>query len=195
MAKQTAIAAVSQTLLGIIEDAIPSADFPQANFDVLKISDFQQSQPLTEGVSLYLYRVNLSDVQRNLRSARQPNRQPPLPIDLHYMLTAWGQTSATQQRLLGIAMRTLADYPSLSAGVLNHYGRPEQNFDEHETVELMYEPMTFQDMTSLWDLLKPNAEVSVTYVVRMLYLESNITDETYADVQGRVFEYGREADE
>lgn len=192
MARQTAIAAVSQTLLGIIEDAIPTSDFPDADFDILKISDFQQSQPMAEGISLYLYRVNLSDVQRNLRTSRQPNRVPPLPVDLHYMLTAWGQTIATQQRLLGIAMRTLADFPTIPAGVLNYYGRPEQNFDDHETVDLIYEPITFQEMTSLWDLLKPNAEVSVTYVVRMLYLESDRTQSMYEDVQSRIFEYGKE---
>jgi hypothetical protein len=44
-------------------------------------------------------------------------------------------------------------------------------------------------MTNVWDLLKPNAHVSLIYVSRMVYIESTLEDALYDPVQTRLVEY------
>lgn len=191
MATYQAISSVSQTILGILADGVPKPEYASARFELFQIDDFQETTPLDEGVSLCLYHAHISAVQRNLRTAPGSPKRPPLPIDLHYVLTTWGRTAVVQQRLLGWCARALADTPILTAGMLNHYGRPERAFREDEFVDLVPETLTLQEMTPVWDLLKPNAHVSLIYVARMVYLESEMEDELYDPVQTRAFDYGK----
>ena len=194
MASVYAIAAVTQTILGVLSDAVPS-EFTGAQFEPLQISDFQKPKPVDEGISLLLYRVDVSPLQRNLQPRPQANGKqynPPLPVDLHYLMTAWGKTAPSQQRLLGWAMRTLEDVGRLNPALLNHYGGPEIVFSPNETVDVVYEPIAMSDFSSLWDLLKPNAQVSVGYIARMVYIESEIEIPTGEPVQTRLYGMARE---
>jgi hypothetical protein len=189
-----AIAAVTQTILGILSDAVP-AEFTGAQFEPLQIADFQKPKPVDEGISLLLYRVDVSPLQRNLQPRQQANDKqyrPPLPVDLHYLMTAWGKTAPSQQRLLGWAMRTLEDVGRLNPALLNHYGGPEIVFAPNETVDVVYEPIAMSDFSSLWDLLKPNPQVSVGYLARMVYIESEVELPTGEPVQTRLFGMARE---
>jgi hypothetical protein len=192
-----AIAAVTQTILGILSDAVPD-DFEGASFEALQMADFQKPKPVEEGISMLLYRVAVSPLQRNLQPRTEINGKtvrPPLPVDLHYLMTAWGKSAANQQRLLGWCMRTLEDVRNLTPSLLNHYGGPEIVFKVNETVDLVYEPIPTTEFASLWDVLKPNLHVSVGYIARMIYIESDIEITTGAPVQSRLYEMAREKDE
>src|SRR5262245_59958961 len=101
MATYHAITATSQAILGLLESACPKPEFEGARFELYQATDFQN--PMDEGVSLYLYRL-ASSSRRNLPPRPGPNGEkmrPPLPLDLYYMLTAWGKKADKQQRLLG----------------------------------------------------------------------------------------------
>lgn len=194
MASAYAIAAVTQTILGILKDAVPS-EFDGAQFEPLQIADFQKPKPLEAGISLLLYRVDYSPVQRNLQRSAAANgnqHRPPLPVDLHYIATPWGRTSSGQQRLLGWCLRTLEDIGTLNASLLNHFGGPDPVFQANETVDVVHEPIPMTDWPGLWDLLKPNAHVSVGYVARMVFIESEIEIPAGGLVQTRVFGMARE---
>src|SRR5262249_12226792 len=137
----------------------------------------------------------VSALQRNLQpppDADGTRYRPPLPLDLHYLVTAWGKSAPRQQRLLGWCMRMLEDLGKFNSSLLNRYGGPDIVFKPAETVDLFYEPITMTDLSSLWDLLKPNAQVSVGYVARMIYIDSKIEMPTGAPVQTRAFDAGRE---
>ena len=166
--------------------------------ELFEMGRFQRSTPLAEGVSVYLYRATVSGLQRNRRLPPGPDgtrRKPPLPIDLHYLLTAWSSTSVQiQHRLLGWSMRVLADYPILSAALLNHYSPGEDDtFADGETLELSYNPLSLEDMNTVMEPLRPNANASAPYLVRVLYLESDITLTEAPDVQTRIIELGEMA--
>jgi hypothetical protein len=194
MARHTAIAAVSETIVGILTDARQTAGI-SGEIALFDISRFQQATPLANGLSVYLYRTTISSVQRNRRMAPRPDGlqlASPLPLDLHYLITAWNNTSIqTQHRLLGWGMRTLADYAILSATLLNHYSPGEDDtFAEDETLELSYHPLSLEDMNTVMEPLRPGANTSAPYVVRILYLESAITLTEAPDVQTRIIELG-----
>jgi hypothetical protein len=76
----------------------------------------------------------------------------------------------------------------LPSGVLNHYAPRQDTFRASETVELIAETLSIQDMNTIWDLLKPNPPVSVTYLARLVELESLRPSIEAGLVQTRVFE-------
>ena len=146
MATYNAIAATSRAILGLLEGACPKPEFDGALFELYQARSFQNAMP--EGVSLYLYRVSTSS-RRNLPSRTGPNGEhyrPPLPLDLYYLLTAWARTAEKQQALLGFCIRLLGDTPILPAGLLNHFGPEPETFQPNESVELIFEPASLQDL-------------------------------------------------
>jgi hypothetical protein len=191
VATHQAIAATGQAILGLLADSCPKPEFDGARFELYQPSNFQK--PMPEGISLFLYRVAVNLAQRNQATRpRADGWRPrrPLPLDLYYLMTPWSPTAERQQRLLGWAMRTLEDHPILPSGHLNHYA-PEANvFQPAETVELFYEPISLQDMVTIWDVFKPNQQLSITYVVRMVSIESTQGTREGEPVQTRVIEVG-----
>ncbi len=172
MATHQAIAAVSLALQGLLDRALPKDAYPTAQVKLLQPSDFATG--MAEGVSLLLYRVGVNTSLRNLppRTARDGNRfRPSLPIDLHYLLSAWATDADKQQRLLGWAMRQLEDMPILAGNEINQF-MPEAVFQPEESVELICDPLPLDQWFALWDKLKPKVTPSMTYLVRMLQLDS-----------------------
>jgi len=197
VATYAAIAAVGQAILGLLEQSCPKPEFEGARFELYQANNFKT--PMDEGVSLFLYRVTTSTVRRNLPSrvdAQGRHYRRPLPLDLYYMLTPWARTAAKQHRLLGWSMRTLEDTPTLTSSFLNRYGRPEaETFLPDETVTLVHEPLSVQDMLNVWEIQKHNMQASATYVARVVAIESAIQDTENALVQTRGLTYGERTDE
>ncbi|NTX01802.1 MULTISPECIES: DUF4255 domain-containing protein [unclassified Myxococcus] len=184
---------MGQALLALLEQACPKPEFEGAKFRLYQASDFKA--PMDEGISLFLFRVTPSTTRRNLpgRLDSQGRRtRRPLPVDLYYLLTPWAKSAAKQHRLLGWAMRQLEDTPTLTASFLNHYGTPETDtFLPDETVTVVYEPLSIQDMLNVWEPGKPNIQVSASYIARMVGIESAIADEEAGPVQTRVMSPGK----
>jgi Pvc16 N-terminal domain len=176
VATYRAVAAVSRAILRILEDGCPRGEFPNAQFELQQAVDFQKT-PLAEGVSLMLYRVSVTSARRNLqpRVERDGRRfRPAIPLDLYYALCVWGRTVDVQQRLLGFCVRALEDTPILPSGLLNHYAPEPSTFRPEETVQIVPEMLTMMELHQLLDLLRPNVPLAMTYVVRMVALDSEI---------------------
>ncbi|HET6980054.1 MAG TPA: DUF4255 domain-containing protein [Pyrinomonadaceae bacterium] len=191
MAKFQAIAATGQAILGLLADAVPKPEFATARFELFQVGDFQPS--IEEGISLYLYRVVANSTRRNMPPSIAPNGKrfrPPIPLDLHYMLSAWAKTAIKQQRLLGWAIRTLADTPILPASLLNHFGPESDIFRPSETVELILDQLTLSDLNNLWSATKISPPLSVNYVARMVAIESTLEIVDAEPVQTRELNVG-----
>jgi uncharacterized protein DUF4255 len=193
MARTQAIAATGQAILGLLADACPKPEFSAARFELYQISNF--GSPMEEGISLYLYRVAINGARRNLPPTVGPGGErfrPAVPLDLHYIVSAWAQTAVKQQRLLGWAIRQLEDVPILPAGLLNNYNPEPDIFKPSETVEVILESLTLQDWNNLWSAAKTNPpSLSVGYVARMIGIESTATISESAAVQTREFDVGK----
>lgn len=194
MATYAAIAATSEAIVGLLRRARPKDEFTKAAFEVYQGNDFES--PMNEGISLYLYRVSVNLSRRNLPPTVTPEgrrMRPPIPLDLHYLLSAWGQSYDTQHRLIGWAIREIENTPVIPAGVLNSTGPESDVFRPEETVEIICDPLPLPDMINLWETLKPksNRPLSVNYVARMVAIESRVEMHEYAPVQAREFDYGK----
>lgn len=191
MAGYQAISATSEAVLGLLQSAAVGGEFDGVEFAHYQSGDL--ASPMSEGISLYLYRITVN-ANRNL-----PTRlgldglryRPPLPVDLHFLVTAWAETAVRQQRLLGFAIRTLEDTPILPAGVLNQHSPEPDVFRATETVELVFESVTVQDVAYIWDVAQSKEQPSATYVARMVAIESRVAVDEAGLVQTRALDYAQ----
>lgn len=193
MATYRGIGAVGQAIVGLLKEASTDTEFAAQRFEVFQSADFSGPNPMQEGVSLYLFRVAVNTSRRNMPPGIGPDGQrfkPPVPVDLYYLLTPWAKSAVKQHRLLGWAIRQLQDVPVLPASVLNYYAPERDTFRPSETVELVFETMTPQELENIVNPTKMTQPLSVCYVARTVMLESTVPHAEGAPVQTRVFDYG-----
>ena len=113
-------------------------------------------------------------------------------------MAPWNAVAATtaailglQQRLLGRAMRQLDDNAILPAGLLNRFLREPDVFRPTEAVELVIDPLSLVDFTSVWDKLKPRIQTSVAYVAKPILIDSDIKITEGPPVHTRVFDMAK----
>jgi hypothetical protein len=177
MATTNAIGATSMGILRLLTQAFDPDRFGgRVAFFAL---DFRT--PITFGVSLFLRHIEVGG--SSLRSLPHQHARDivpaSLPVDVHYLLTAWADEAHDQQALLGWAARTLHDTPILPPSLLN--AQFPETFGADETVELSVELHSLSDLASLWALMAPNPQPSVAYVARGLQLASGAIGGDEAD--------------
>jgi hypothetical protein len=162
------------------------------SFQVYTSSQLQGTvAPDRSMVSLYLYHVTVNPTRRGTLGrvdAGGVRHAPVVPLDLHYLLTAWAKDADTQQRLLAWSVRVLQDTPTLGAGVLNSHV-PEPVFRPEETVEIVWESLSQRDLFDIWDVARANQQPSAAYVARIVEIESTIPVAEYPLVQTTDFRY------
>jgi Pvc16 N-terminal domain len=192
MATAYAIAATGQAILGLLASAVPRDEFASAQFELYQAKNFQS--PMDEGISLYLHRITPANNIRNLAPRVSPDGRryrPAVPIDLHYVLTAWARDAVKQQRLLGWAIRIIEDTPILPASVLNQHGPEPDTFRANETVDVIMETLPILDIGSIWEVARHHFQASVFYTARMIVLDSVLEEQAAANVQTRVLRSGK----
>jgi hypothetical protein len=194
MARHHAIAATSTAIRLLLENAAAVSEWSGADVALYQATDLQDPVKGTQPkVSVYLYRVLLSSVRRD-RGARIGTDgiryRPSLPLDLHYLVSAWSADARTAHQLLGWAMRVLDDTPILPTGLLNAYQAGLEVFAPDETVELVWQPLTISDLNDVWQVSTQHQAPSATYIARMVLLDSFVALDDGPPVHVREFEYG-----
>lgn len=162
----------------------------ELEFEVYLAKDFS-TRPIIAGVSLFMYRIFPNSSQRTPSGRIDPEGQryrTQLPIDLHFLLTAWGKDASLQQKIAGWMMRTLEDMPIFSASLLN-FTIPDV-FRPDETVEISLAELDTEILVRMWDmLLEIDYQLSVPYVARNIRIESTKKVAPGEPVQERTFDY------
>ena len=194
MANFNAIEATSVTLAGLIKDGWHSKFDKELNVEIYQTSNFESPMQV-EGFSIYLYRVAINGSLRNLtfrRTADGSRFRPSLPLDLYYMITPWAEDSGHQHYMLGWVMRMLEDLGTLSSSHLNHYigyDGETHAFSVNESIDIICEPLALNDYFTIWDRLR-TLPLSMTYVLRMVMVDSDVKIEDGSLVQTRSFDMG-----
>lgn len=171
-------------------------------FRVYQSSDFSSTdsdRTVTSGASVYLYRVLPNLSHRTPSGTLLPSGQrqhSKLPLDLHLLITIWGESASTQNRLLGWVMRTLEDYPMLPASVLN-IDSDMPVFDDSEAVELLLSEISGEELLQVWDTLGSGGvtyQITIPYLVRNLVIESRRQLAVGEPVQTRISDMQRIAE-
>jgi len=188
-----AIGGVSATLKTLLETkldrppGLPAAITPiPVSIGIPPPEDEVDSAPR---VNLFLYRLSENGA---LKNQEIPGRaqgggaygHPPLSLDLHYLITAYGGSKAgtpplTDERLaqylLGSAMRVLHDHPIVTDELETAAGTQildESLRGEYEHVKVTFEPVSLEDVSKVWTALNRPYRLSAAYEVRVTQIES-----------------------
>lgn len=197
MADYRAIEAISKAVVHLLRLSYQPADFNEHHlqFAVYAAQDFEQ--PMSAGVSLFLYRVLINGTHRIPSGRRAPGGgryQTQLPLDLHYLVTVWAKDASLQHRVAGWMMRTLEDTPILPHGLLETVAPGV--FHNDEAVELTTGELSNEDLLRIWETLEQNKyQISIPYVARNVRIESAQTISTGPPLEERTFRWQTSAEE
>ncbi|MGV8845342.1 DUF4255 domain-containing protein [Tessaracoccus sp.] len=208
MSNGLAIAAVTSTLRYVLERSL-SAPHPgpvggavvtTLRPDRLAADDLDGSS----GINIFLFQVtpnhagNLTDLPTR-RDDGSFLRRPVAALDLHYLLTGYGDDVALHgQRLLGRAILALAATPVLTrdvvAAAMNAYdGDADTSFlasadlaDQLELVKFSPTPLPLEDLSRLWGVFQQAPyQLSVVYTATVVLLEADVITRTARPVRMR----------
>ena len=101
-------------------------------------------------LSLYLFKV---DIARAMRAAwagvGHLEGRARLPLELHFLITAWAENADFEQRILGRALECLETTPILTGPLLDPLG----GWAPGEAVQLCLEDLTTEDIMRTFDSL------------------------------------------
>lgn len=200
MSNALAIAAVTAVLKNLLDNAL--IDSPANTGPVIvktlppdRIRPAQNGQQETTQLNLFMYQATTNPGWSNVDLPSRdgnggPVTNPPLALDLHYLLTAYGQGDFEAEVLLGYAMQVLHETPVLTREAIRTALQPpspvggDELPEEMETlvasdlaeqvelVKLTPKPMSLEDMSKLWTAFQTNYRPSAAYQVSVVLIES-----------------------
>jgi Pvc16 N-terminal domain len=182
MSNALAIAAVTTTLRNLLDTQVKLVD-GLSDLDVTTHPpDLARGNITTPQLNLFLYQTIINSAWRNRDMPRQvrpgENAAPALPLNLHYLITAYGRgtndANAESHRALGGAMSVLHDHPVLGqheiALALAQSGLGEQ----FERLRITPLPMGLEEMSKLWMMFQSHYRISAAYEVTVVLIDSRL---------------------
>jgi hypothetical protein len=138
-------------------------------------------------LNLFLYTVTTNSGWRNTAATRNPAGfrigRPPLGIDLHFMLSAYGSAQYHRELLLGVGMQVLYEQPFLDRNqiraLLNSGGPPlEQKLataqldQQIEQIKISPHDLSADELYKLWSAFGSKCRPSACYVATVVLIES-----------------------
>lgn len=186
MSNFLAIATVTAALSQVLRDGIQS-DVAGADVTTLDPSASGGAVPATR-VNLFLYQVTPNAAWRNAdlptrRSDGQLVQRPQVALDLHYLLTFYGDEGQLEpQRLLGSAVRTLHERPLLTRQKIQQtiVQPPFDTFlgnsnlaDGVELVKFTPTSLSLEELSKLWSVFfQISYRLSAAYQGTVVLIES-----------------------
>ncbi len=184
MSNFLAIATVTASLSQVLQDAV-QVDVSGADVKTVR----PDKDVPAKGVNIYLYQVTPNAAWRNtdLPTRRQDGQlaqRPRAALDLHYLLTFYGEESLLEpQRLLGSVVRTLHERSTLSRQrIRNTITNPTFSpflgtsnlADEIELVKFTPLTLALEDLSKIWSaFLKTEFTLSVAYMGTLVLIDSD----------------------
>jgi len=171
-----AIAAVTATLRSILHSKV--------NTNVTTLPpDKAATSAQANRLNLFLYYMSPNAAWRNqtipTKVKRGETGQPPLALNLYYLLTAYGDDEASEadHRLLGTAMRVLHDNAVLTAKDIRDATGESPLKDaalerQFEQVKITPEPLTLEEMSKLWTTFQTQYRISAAFQTSVVLIES-----------------------
>jgi Pvc16 N-terminal domain len=203
MSNGLTIAAITAVFKNILEDGLVQSAALSSLGNILvttlppdQISIGVDGQPQ---LNLFLYQVSQNrnadlggrDLNNSARQSSLGDENPPLAINLHYLLTAYGNKDFQTEMLLGYVMQLMHQTPILSndaiRAALNHVATTNRTGLLSQAIEstsvaalteqldqVKISPNLFdtEQMSRLWSLLQSAYRPSIAYEVSMVFIDS-----------------------
>jgi hypothetical protein len=201
MSTELAIASVTAVLKDLLNNGLIDHDISGAiggNVTVTALppdridttSANEQSQ-----LNLFLYRVTPNQGWRNVGLPSRDGRgerltNPPLALDLHYLLTAYGSDELHTDILLGYAMQLLHETPVLGRDLIRKSLAPpspvgggglpaklqalstSELAEQVEQIKLVPQALSTEEISKLWSAFQAKYRPTVVYQASVVLIES-----------------------
>lgn len=184
MSNSLAIAAVTATLQSLLHTNITSeTDLGDTKVTILPLDKARHGISSNQ-LNIFLYQVvrNAAWTNQDMPRQNKPGERsyPPLPLNLYYLITAFGKDDDTAQpyshRVLGKAMSLLHDYPVLNPDDIKAATSglmPDADLDKQiERVRLTLHPTPLDELSKLWTGFASQFRLSAAYEVDVMLIES-----------------------
>jgi hypothetical protein len=200
MSSALAIAGVTAVLKDLLHNTVIDHDLVASVGDVI-ITSLPPDMIKTDGseaktqLNLFLYQVtpnagwrNVALPSRNSNGDRVTN--PPLALDLHYLLTAYGLKDLHAEILLGYAMQLLHETPVLSREAIRKALDPSpinggsglpptlealatsELAEQIEQIKIVPQTMNMEEVSRLWSAMQTKYRTTAAYQASVVLIES-----------------------
>jgi hypothetical protein len=196
MSSPLAIGAVSAVLRNLLDNGLVNVG-PIGPVKVTAVApdtiDLEEAEP-KPSLNLFLYRTSMNQGWANVGLPAFDGNggavsHPPLGLDLHYLLTAYGFADFEAEILLGYAMQLLHEHPVLDRPAIRKALDPSpldasilppafqaltvaDLADQVENVTITPEPLDTEELARLWSAIQSHYRPTVGYVVSVVLIES-----------------------
>ena len=201
MSSPLAIAAVTAAFKDLLNDGFLNHDLSSAvgNINVTSSPPDRITTGAQEPdqLNLFLYQVTANQGWRNVnlpsRGSQQGERlsNPPLALDLHYLLSAYGSSDTHAEILLGYAMYLLHETPVITRERLHVLFGPstplvdgtilpgpfknlsaENIADQVEMIKIIPNYLNSDELSKLWTAMQARYRPSMAYTVSVVLIQS-----------------------
>lgn len=197
MSSPLAIGAVSAVLRNLLDNGMVDVGVPIGSVSVTAVApdtiDLNDTNA-TPSLNVFMYRTsrnigweNAAFPTRNSRGEATSNQ--PLALNLHYLITAYGDNDFEAEILLGYAMHLLHERPVLDRPAIRRALGPatvdssilppafqalsvSDLADQVESVTVTQEPIDSEEMSRLWSAFQSNYRPTAAYVVTVALIEA-----------------------
>jgi len=176
VANLNSISAAGKSIERLLTQAFAEAPVPVADKTtkafLIRTEDFDQASNSTiivrPALSIFLYRVDFNKTMRAAWSGVSfHDGQTHLPLDLHFLLTPWGENAEAEHAILGRAMQALDATPILSGPLLHESGAWAAN----EAIQIVLDEISTEAVMRTFDSLPGDYRISVPYIARVLRVD------------------------
>lgn len=187
MSNALAIAAATATLRQILLQGVTAdPDLNDATVTIQPLDKARGTNTVNQ-LNLFLYQIQRnpawvnSDMPQQVQSGE--TGFPPLPLNLWYLLTAFGRNDDADNsaqpfghHLLGKAMNILHDHPVLSAAEIVAATQtilPKSDLDRQiERIRITFQPLSVEEIYRLWTGFATQYRLSAAYEVAVTLIDS-----------------------
>lgn len=182
MSNSLAVATVTSALQQLLTQAVKA--FPGGARVTVRPPDKARLTPAGNQLNVFLYHTTLDAAWRNQDMPTiRPGETgfPPLPLVLHYVITAYGEGDEDDikaHQLLGRAMSVLHDHPILGPDEFTGLVMNTDLQDQLERVRVTAQVLTVDDMYKLWTAFQTQYRISAAYEVSVVLIDSTQPNRT-----------------
>jgi hypothetical protein len=194
---------VTQALINLIQNGFSASETwdPTGSLNPPSVSPLPPDILKTESIGLYLYHVKEEAQYKNLPppgNDNPPVRYTPLGVSLYFQMTAHSilqtdQAALNEQKMFGIAIKTLHDYPAIDDTTVITDLKGNKNIvfplglrDGQNRLRIMLQPVDHHEAITYWTAGSTPLRLAAYYTVSVVLIEP----EESKSIAGRVLSYG-----
>src|SRR5665213_2669140 len=198
MSTPFAMAAVSAVLQHFLQNALSSVTMFGGSVTVSSKAPDLLQHDIIDGkaqqnqVNIFLHQVTYNPGWRNVglpslgADGKTPLKNPPLALDLHYLLTAYGSDDWQAETLLGHALMMLHQFPvvarkdivlalnAVAPGAFAVALQASRVADQIEMIKITPSTLGREEMAWLWTALKADYRPTFPFQVSVVLMEPNL---------------------